>query len=144
MITTMFGADDAQLDALRSSGQFDPTAHGLASVDLGGVSPVALVTLDSAITGAPYSVVFDAVPGQPLEVVDEGEQLLFAVRPELKTALRSGGSDLIRRVGRDWAQSEEMQLDRWDAERCRQVVHALCSLAATLPSETRLFVFLSV
>lgn len=143
-MVTMFGADDFQLQALRSSGAINPALHGLPSVDMGSISPVALATLDSAVTGEALAVVMEAVLGQPLEVIDDGEQLLFAVRPQLTEALRAGGPELPERAGAAWAQTEEMRLDHWREDDCQRVVGALVDLARALPQQARLVTFLAV
>lgn len=143
-MTTMFGANESQLQELRSSGEIDPVDRGLITMELGGISPIALATLDSAITGDAADQVLDTVLGSPLEVVDEGEQLLFATRPELGDALRSGDRELATRAGITWAKTEEMQLDQWSIEDCQRAIEALFDMATRLPQESSIYAFLSV
>lgn len=111
---------------------------------MGSISPLALATLDSAVTGDAVAAVMEAVLGRPLEVIDDGEQLLFAARPELAEALRAGGPDLLERAGAEWAQTEEMRLDGWREEDCQRVLGGLIDLARALPRQAQFFTFLAV
>lgn len=129
MITSYFAASDEQLAQLRSSGRLNPATAGLPSVDAGGLSPYALVTLDAAVTGAEADAIRDDVLGQPLEVVDDGEQLLWAVRPELREALADLAEPQLEEAAAQWADTEEMSLDGFEASACALLLGNLARLA---------------
>lgn len=66
MLTVFFAATIAERDALVASGTLDPGRHGLPAVDAGGLSPIALVTLDAAVTGADAGAIRRDVLHEPL------------------------------------------------------------------------------
>jgi hypothetical protein len=143
VIVMMFAAGPDELADVRVAGVFAPASHGLPAVDLSAISPVALVSLDSAITGDPVDGLSNAVLGNPLEVVDDGEQLLFAVRPELTAALAALDGAGVKRAAQTWAATEEMVLDRWTPERCRAAIAALAELAVRATPGAGLYTWLS-
>ena len=135
MIVTCFAAGEDQVRELRTSGRLDPAAAGFPRVDVGGLSPYALVTLDAAVTGDDADAIEDDVIGRPLEVVDDGEQLLWAVRSELAEALADLAGPALEAAARQWAETEEMSADGVDASTCEDLLGDLVLLARQARSE---------
>jgi hypothetical protein len=142
VLTAFFLADDGALEAIRASAVISPRTNGFPYVEFRGLSPVALVTLDAAVTGDDATAITDDVLSEPLAILDDGEQLLLATRPVLLTALR----DLtdIETAASAWAATEEMRLDGFSDDNCAAMLRELSALAREAHDEEHLFVWLCV
>ncbi len=135
MLTVFFAANAAEANAVVESGTLDPAAALLPSVDTGGVSPMALVTLDASITGAEPGAIVDDVLHEPLANLRNGEQLLFRVRPALTAALTRVGD--LEQAAANWAATDEMVADGYSAADCLSVMQGLAALAAEAETTER-------
>lgn len=103
MIVMVFAATHSELAKVQQSCVLDPTEHRLAAVEIEAQDPLALVSFDATLTGDDEEQIRAVVLGNPVAILDGGEQLVFAVRPEVVEALRGASGVTSSRVAARWA-----------------------------------------
>jgi hypothetical protein len=101
MNTFFVASDDAEARTLASALGGPP--HGF---NVGGLTDIELDTLLETLTGTPYETIAST---QTRQLLEEDEQWLTVVRPDLVAALTRLSSTAVDQVAATWVETDELR-----------------------------------
>ena len=115
-------------------GQSQNPSQEFGGVDVKGLDPIKLSTLEEALTGRKIEPQFTILHQES----DEGPWV-FEISSELTMALQAGlSASKISEIATVWMKSEELQLDRWSADDAKYVIESLAALAVRAKAEGKI------